>query len=144
MHLFTDVPLNASVKSNKGKIELTWPNAKKLINEPQKFVNDMKKYGSELVRNSSVPLTNFSRAKRLIEEEGLSIELMKPKSEAAATFIEFAINIIEFSDVMRMVGPMEAELADLSVKLGEANESARVSQEKVDKLEKMLKELIDK
>lgn len=42
MHLFTDVPLGATVKSNKGKIELTWNLAKTLIKEPAKFVVDMK------------------------------------------------------------------------------------------------------
>lgn len=70
--------------------------------------------------------------------------MLKPKSEAAATFIDFAVNIIDFADVIKLVGPMEAELADLSVKLAEANETARQSQEKVDKLNAMLKELIDK
>lgn len=72
MHLFTDVPLNASVKSNKGKIELNWNNAKVLIKEPAKFVTDMKTYGSELVRNSQVPQPNFSKARKLMEEEGLT------------------------------------------------------------------------
>jgi len=70
--------------------------------------------------------------------------VLKPKSEAAATFVDFAVNIIEFNEVIKMVGPMEAELAELSVKLADANESARLSQEKVDKLNAMLKELIDK
>lgn len=70
--------------------------------------------------------------------------MLKPKSEAAATFIDFANNIIEFAEVIRMVGPMEAELAELTVKLSEANESARVSKEKVDRLNSELKVLIDK
>jgi len=67
---------------------------------------------------------------------------MKPKSEAAATFIEFAINIIEFSETMAKVGPMEEELRELSKKLAEANETARVSQEKVDSLNAKLRTLI--
>jgi dynein heavy chain 1 len=96
------------------------------------------------VRNGQVPPANFVKAKKLIEEEGLTFEMLKPKSEAAATFIDFALNIIEFAEVMAMVGPMEAELGELTVKLNEANETARVSQEKVDKLNAMLKELIDK
>lgn len=70
--------------------------------------------------------------------------MLKPKSEAAATFIEFSYNIIEFAEVIRMVGPMEEELSKLSVQLNEANESARNSQDKVDKLNAQLKELIDK
>lgn len=142
MHLFTDVPLNCSVKSTKGKIELTWNGAKLLIKDPAKFTEDMKTFGKTLVRNTQVPSANFSRAKKLIAEEGLSYELMKPKSEAAATFIEFAINIIEFSETMAKVGPMEEELRELSKKLAEANETARVSQEKVDALNAKLRTLI--
>lgn len=42
MHLFTDVPLNSSVKSTKGKIDLNWNAAKMLIKEPAKFVVDLK------------------------------------------------------------------------------------------------------
>jgi dynein heavy chain len=144
MHLFTDVPLNASVKGNKGKIDLNWNAAKVLIKEPAKFVVDMKTFGSELVRNSQVPQPNFNKAKKLIEDEGLTFDVLKPKSEAAATFIEFAANIIEFNEVIKLVGPMEAELADLSVKLAAANESARISQNQVDTLNAKLKELIDK
>jgi len=142
MHLFTDVPLNCSVKSTKGKIELTWNGAKLLIKDPAKFTEDMKTFGKTLVRNTQVPTANFSRAKKLIIEEGLSYDLMKPKSEAAATFIDFAINIIEFSETMAKVGPMEEELRDLSKKLAEANETARVSQEKVDMLNAKLRTLI--
>lgn len=42
MHLFTDVPLQSTVKSTKGKIDLTWPNAKILLKDPSKFVVDLK------------------------------------------------------------------------------------------------------
>jgi len=144
MHLFTDVNLSSSVKSTKGKIDLTWANAKILLKEPAKFVVDLKEYGSNLVRNSLVPLSNFTKARKLIEDEGLTFDVLKPKSEAAATFIEFALNIIDFSDVIRMVGPMEKELEELTQKLNEANDSARRSKEKVDKLNSELKVLIDK
>lgn len=143
MLLFTDVDLPCSVKSTKGKIELTWPQAKILIGSPAKFVEAMKTYGGELVRNGKVPPQNFTKAKKLITEEGLTVELLKPKSEAAATFIDFCVNIIEFSETMAMVGPMEAELNELTVKLGEAKETARVSQEKVITLNAQLKELVD-
>jgi len=55
MHLFTNVDLDSKVVSDaKGKIELTWPNAKKLINNPSKFVEDLKKYGKDEVRNNKV------------------------------------------------------------------------------------------
>jgi len=55
MHLFTNVDLDSKVVSDaKGKIELTWPNAKKLINNPSKFVEDLKRYGKDEVRNNKV------------------------------------------------------------------------------------------
>jgi len=96
------------------------------------------------VRNNAVTPKNFSMAKKLIAEEGLTVEVLKPKSEAAATFIEFAINIIDFSETIAKVGPMEEELKDLTKKLFDANESARLSQEKVDDLNAKLKTLIDR
>lgn len=55
MHLFTNVDLDSKVQAApNGKIDLTWPNAKKLINNPGKFVDDLKKYGKEEVRNNKV------------------------------------------------------------------------------------------
>lgn len=144
MHLFTNVDLDCKVQSDaKGKIELTWPNAKKLINNPGKFVEDLKKYGKEEVRNNKVKFDNFVKAKKLIAEEELTVELLTKKSAAAATFCEFAINIIEFAEVIRMVGPMEEELKELGIKLEKANEDARISQETVDRLNAELKKLID-
>jgi len=68
---------------------------------------------------------------------------MIKKSGAAATFIDFAINICEFAEVIRRVGPMEEELRELAIKLEKANEDARISQELVDRLNGDLKILID-
>jgi len=144
MHLFTNVDLDCKVVSDaKGKIELTWPNAKKLINNPSKFVEDLKKYGKEEVRNNRVKFENFVRGKKLIADEELTVELLTKKSGAAAIFCEFAINIIEFAEVIRMVGPMEEELKELGIKLEKANEEARISQETVDRLNAELKKLVD-
>jgi chromosome segregation ATPase len=58
-------------------------------------------------------------------------------------FCDFAINIIEFSEVMNMVGPMEKELAELAVKLVEANDKAQKSEEKVFNLNAQLSKLKD-
>lgn len=144
MHLFTNVDLDCKVQSDaKGKIDLTWPNAKKLINNPGKFVEDLKKYGKEEVRNNKVKYENFVRARKIINDEELTVELLAKKSAAAMAFCDFAINIIDFAEVIRMVGPMEEELRELAIKLEQANEDARISQETVDKLNKELKVLVD-
>lgn len=144
MHLFTNVDLDSKVQAApNGKIDLTWPNAKKLINNPSKFVEDLKKYGKDEVRNNKVKYENFVRAKKLINEEELTVELLTKKSGAAAIFCDFALNIIEFAEVIKMVGPMEQELAELAIKLEKANEDARKSQEMVDTLNAKLKVLID-
>jgi hypothetical protein len=66
------VPLTCTVKSNKGKIELTWNTAKQLISKPDKFIQDVKTFGKELVRASQVPNANFVKAKKLIEQEELT------------------------------------------------------------------------
>lgn len=58
-------------------------------------------------------------------------------------FIDFANNIIEFSEVMNMVGPMEQELKDLSVKLDIANKEASESEDKVNKLNAQLQKLVE-
>lgn len=79
-----------------------------------------------------------------MEDEGLTFDVLKPKSEAAATFVDFAVNIIEFSETIRMVGPMEKELEELTVKLNEANETARKGKARVEELNAQLKVLIDK
>jgi len=43
MHLFTNVQLASSVKSDgKGKIDLSWNQAKVLIKDPKAFTNDLK------------------------------------------------------------------------------------------------------
>lgn len=144
MHLFTNVDLDSKVQAApNGKIDLTWPNAKKLINNPSKFVEDLKKYGKDEVRNNKVKFDNFVRAKKLINEEELTVELLTKKSGAAAIFCDFALNIIEFAEVIKMVGPMEEELRELAIKLEKANEDARKSQEMVDTLNAKLKVLID-
>lgn len=83
------------------------------------------------------------KAKKLINDEELTVELLTKKSGAAAIFCDFALNIIEFAEVIKMVGPMEDELRELAIKLEKANEDARKSQEMVDTLNAKLKVLID-
>jgi dynein heavy chain len=144
MHIFTDVPLGNSVKSTKGKIELTWNNALSLLKNPGAFINDLKTLGKELVRNAQVPMINFARAKKLIADEDLSVEFVLKKSAVAGTFLDFAINIIDFAEVMDNVGPMEQELADLKIKLDEANNNAKNATDRKNQLNAMLKELFDK
>lgn len=145
MHLFTNVDLDSNVQAApNGKIDLTWSNAKKLIKNSLKFIEDLKKYGKDEVRNNKVRFDNFIKAKKLIAEEELTVELLTKKSRVAAILCDFALNIFEFHEVIRMVGPMEEEVRELAYKLKKASEDARKSQEMVDTLNAKLKVLIDK
>lgn len=111
---------NIELTKKKLPKEFSWKNVQKMTAKTDKFVQLLKTYPGE-INNNNVPAKNFKELKKFSELEGLkSIALMIKKSSAAASVLEFVINMISYFEAMTEMIPKKRALADANSKLNAA------------------------
>lgn len=121
MHLQAGIDPNIDV-DKKGPKDLSWKGATKMMNQPEKFLQNLKNFKDE-IDESRVPLQNVDKARKIQIALGESFtgEAMGKKSNAAAGLCIWIINIIMYYDVVVTVEPKKRALKEAQDTLAAAN-----------------------
>ena len=145
MTLFAGVkrlPCAEKIKVQKsGKVkdaDKDWGNAKKaLFNDPKQFLADCLGL-KEAFDAGEVPNINWKEVRPYLELEHFKPEIIQGKNPAAAGVCNFVINIVIYYDIVSQVEPKKKLVAEMQVKLQEANDALTAVNEKVRGLQEKL------
>jgi dynein heavy chain len=143
MHLQATIDTALEV-DKKGNIKnVTWQGALKMINAPERFLENLKEYKG-VINEGRVPQQNVENARKIKNSMGdtFTYEGMAKKSGAAAGLCTFIINILIYYDVVTTVEPKRQALREAEEKLANAMASKQNAEERVATLKAKLAELM--
>jgi dynein heavy chain len=92
-----------------------WDEGKKLMNEPKKFLDDMKNY-----KKDKIPEKIIKKLRKYLKIPGFKPEVIVKKSKAGESICKWVIALVNYSDVMKVIKPKQEALAKAEVKLNKA------------------------
>lgn len=121
------------------KKNYTWQNAQKMMNNPSKFIDEVKAFDGRDIDEAILKKIEPIRA-----EPYFNLEVMKNKSQAAGFLCEYINNIINYNTIYKNVKPLmdSAEAAEKSKKDAEA--SLKIVIDKVNDINAKVGELKEK
>ena len=97
-----------------GKKE-SWDDGKKLMNEPKKFLENLKTYNKD-----SIPEKILKKVRKYIKMSSFKPEIILSKSKAGESICKWCIAIVNYSDVMKIIKPKQKALKEAQVGLNKA------------------------
>ena len=121
------------------KKNFTWQNAQKMMNNPMKFIDDIKAFDGRDIDDAIL-----ARVAPIKKEPFFTFDVMKGKSQAAAYLCLYVNNIIDFNTIYKKVKPLMdgAEAAEKQKK--EAEASLKIVIDKVTAINAQVDELKEK
>uniref|UniRef100_A0A7S3JKK7 Uncharacterized protein n=1 Tax=Euplotes harpa TaxID=151035 RepID=A0A7S3JKK7_9SPIT len=118
------------------KRNYSWQNAQKMMNNPQKFIEEIKEFDGRDIDEGILAKIAPIRA-----EPFFTFDVMKGKSQAAAYLCLYVVNIINFNSIYKNVKPLmdSAEAAQKAQK--EAEASLKIVIDKVNAINAQVAEL---
>jgi dynein heavy chain len=143
MHLQATIDPSLDVDKKGNCKNITWQGALKMINAPERFLENLKAYKEE-INAGKVPQQNVENARKIKNAMGdtFTYEGMLKKSGACAGLCTFIINIIMYYDVVITVEPKRQALREAEEKLSNAMQSKESAEERVRVLQAKLAELM--
>jgi dynein heavy chain len=136
-----DIDLDPRTKLPK---KVDWNACKKLMNNPQRLVDSLKKYPEQINQNL-VPKQNFQKVKEVLAKEHMQdIERIGKMNAAAGSVLAFVVGMVEVYDAYMDLIPRRNALAEANQKLAEATEKLVKVKEFVAILEAELSVLVAK
>ncbi|KAL0221332.1 hypothetical protein RCL1_001186 [Eukaryota sp. TZLM3-RCL] len=118
--------------------DLSWGAAKKLMNQVDQFLNQLKTYDKE-----NIPANALAAVRSYLADENFNGPFIATKSSAAAGICEWARNVVVFYDIHCEVEPKRQRLAEANAKLEESRSKLNAVKARVEKLERRLGVLQD-
>lgn len=124
--------------NKKEKRNYTWDNAKKMMKDPNKFINELKSFDKENIEDWIL-----REMEKIIDNEIFKYEVMDRKSKAAATLCKWALAICSYNKVYKYVKPLEDSANEAKNTADSKLEELRVVKEKVAAIIAKVNELKD-
>jgi len=128
------------------KKQTGWGNAQKMMNNPQKFIDDILSFDGNNIDQSLLDLVQ-----PILDEPYFNFETMKTKSYAGSFLCAWVVNIVAYNKIYKKVKPLmdaaeaaEAMAREKSAELAVVQEKLRLTNEKLAKLKQELQEAEDK
>ena len=122
------------------KKNFAWANAQKMMNNPQKFIEDIQAFDA-----TTIDQWILDQLAPIIKQEHFTFEIMKGKSLAAAYLCKWICNVVIYNAIFKKVKPLmdtaeaaEALANEKKAELAIVLERVRLINEKVDALKQKL------
>ena len=124
------------------KRQLGWQNAQRMMNNPQRFLEELAAYNAENIDDWIL-----DGVKPLIAMDFFNFEVMKSKSVAAAYLCNWVVSLVKYNEIYKKVKPLmdesqraQEEVEKAKVALSEVQARVASVKEKVEGLRKKLEE----
>ena len=124
--------------NRKEKKNFTWDNAKKMMKDPNKFINDLKTFDKENIEEWILKEMDI-----IIGNDQFKFDIMDRKSKAAASLCKWALAVCSFNKVYKYVKPLEDSAKEAKQTADTKLEELKVVQEKVAGIVAKVNELKD-
>jgi dynein heavy chain len=116
-----------------------------LLNNPGKFMQDMKEYDKENISEKTV-----TRVNAIINSENFTMEKVKSASQALVAILKWSKAMMSYHELLKIVNPKRAKVKEMNemlavVRKSLAEKRARLKQvvDKIDGLERMFAEKME-
>ena len=113
-----------------------WDEGKKLMNEPQKFIDALKTY-----KKDTIPEKLLGKLKKYVKDERFEPKLIEKKSKAGKSICMWVRAIDNYSAVMKIIKPKQASLAKAEGELKIAQDDLSTKQASLQKIRDKISEL---
>jgi len=124
--------------NRKEKKNFTWDNAKKMMKDPNKFINDLKTFDKENVEEWILKEMDV-----IISNDQYKFDIMDRKSKAAASLCKWTLAVCSYNKVYKYVKPLEDSAKEAKNTADTKLEELKVVQEKVAAIVAKVNELKD-
>jgi len=124
--------------NKKEKKNYTWDNAKKMMKDPNKFINELKYFDKENIDDFVLKEMDV-----IIGNDQFKFEIMDRKSKAAASLCKWALAVCSYNKVYKYVKPLEDSAKEAKNTADTKLEELKVVQEKVAGIVAKVNELKD-
>ena len=124
--------------NRKERKNFTWDNAKKMMKDPNKFINDLKTFDKENIEEWILKEMDV-----IIGNDQFKFDIMDRKSKAAASLCKWALAVCSFNKVYKYVKPLEDSAKEAENTANTKLEELKVVQEKVAGIVAKVNELKD-
>jgi len=107
----------------------TWPSQQKMMNPPPQFIQTLKDYNKEEIKD-----WQKVEVGKLLAKDYFNYKTMMSKSSAAANLANWVINIIRYNQIYVNVKPLQEEAERAEKEANEKNEELRIVKEQVDEI----------
>ena len=111
----------------------TWDEGKKLMNNPNDFINTLKNYDKDNIKDNLL-----KKLKKYTEDPRFEPEKIARKSNAAKSICMWARALDNYSMVMKIIKPKQAALAQAEGELKVAQDELRTKQQALQKVRDMI------
>mmetsp|Transcript_17270 Transcript_17270/g.33650 ORF Transcript_17270/g.33650 Transcript_17270/m.33650 type:complete len:4514 (+) Transcript_17270:154-13695(+) len=115
-----------------------WPNAKKMMKDVGKFLDELKEFDATTVTDETI-----EKLQPILKQDFFNAESMTSSSEAAANLCSWVVNIVAYNRIYINVAPKMASQAKAQGEYEAANAKLKAVEEKVAALQRKLKEVTD-
>lgn len=126
------------------KKNLGWPNAQKMMGQPQKFIEEIGAFDKEHIDETILDLV-----KPIVALPHFNFEEMASKSKAASFLCAWVVNVVEYNRIYKKVKPLmdtkeraESEAAQKEQELSGARAKVKAATDTVEGLEQQLRAAI--
>jgi dynein heavy chain len=104
-------------------------NHKKMINNPKSFINDLKSFKKEEIKEGTL-----KKLKKFIKDPAFTPENIRKKSVAGESICMWVIAMDKFSEINKIVVPKRKALAEANESLAKVEKELKTKQEEVRKI----------
>jgi len=115
----------------------TWNDAKKMMNNPQQFLDSLKDFKKE-----EIPPANITALEPYLSSEEFTPEVVETKSSAAAGLCSWVINIVKYFKIFCEVEPKRIKTEEKKVELEKEKDNLSKKIKEVQSLEAEYNKLI--
>ena len=135
------------VPQKKGKLDVKedqkqWQLCQKLMGNPEVFMNYLKDYQGAIDEGKINLVPNFTAIRETLARDDFTPEVISGVAKAAGGVCIWVRNITMYYDVVTTVEPKKAKVAEMKIKLAEANEKKETMEAKVAELQAKLAVLV--
>jgi len=114
-------------RTKKGTLDVKeeqkqWQLCQKLMGNPEVFMNYLKNYQSAIDEGKINLVPNFTAIRETLANESFTPEIIMSVAKAAGGVCVWVRNIAMYYDVVTTVEPKKAKVAEMKIKLNDANE----------------------
>jgi len=103
-----------------------WPNAQKMLNNPAKFIAEVKEFDGD-----NIDEWRLTMLEPLLREPWFNFETMKGKSLAAAYLCSWLVNVVDYNRIYKKVKPLQEAAAGAQARADAKGAELAIVMEKV-------------